>query len=59
MSRLYPFIINQWLLGKDETYAESAYLKGYITEEEKQTFEHLKRRKEIRTSPRGNKRIII
>ena len=37
MSRLYPFIINQWLLGKDSIYVENAYLKTYITEEEKQT----------------------
>lgn len=37
MSRLYPFILNMWIMGKNETYVNSAFSKGYITEEEKQT----------------------
>lgn len=37
MSRLYPFILNMWIMGKDEAYANSAFEKGYITETEKQT----------------------
>lgn len=37
MSSLYNFILNQWILGKDETYVENAFTKGYITEEEKIT----------------------
>lgn len=37
MSRLYPFILNNWLLGKDETYVNNAFSKNYITEEEKGT----------------------
>jgi len=35
MSRLYPFILNMWIMGKDEEYVENAYSKGYIDEEEK------------------------
>lgn len=35
MSRLYPFILNMWIMGKDETYISNAATKGYITEEEK------------------------
>lgn len=34
MSRLYPFILNMWVMGKDETYVKNALVKGYITEEE-------------------------
>lgn len=37
MSRLYPFILNMWIMGKDEVYVNNAYDKGYITESEKQT----------------------
>lgn len=37
MSRLYPFILNMWIMGKDETYVSSALLKGYITQTEKDT----------------------
>jgi hypothetical protein len=37
MSRLYPFILNMWVMGKDQTYVENAYSKGYITEDEKNT----------------------
>lgn len=37
MSRLYPFILTQWILGKDEVYVNNAFLKGYITEDEKAT----------------------
>lgn len=37
MSRLYPFILNMWIMGKDETYVNSAFEKDYITEAEKQT----------------------
>jgi hypothetical protein len=36
MSRLYPFILNMWKMGKDETYVNNAFAKDYITEEEKQ-----------------------
>lgn len=36
MSRLYPFILNMWIMGKDESYVENAFSKGYITEEEKE-----------------------
>lgn len=36
MSRLYPFILNMWIMGKNETYVNNAFEKGYITEEEKQ-----------------------
>lgn len=36
MSPLFNFIKNQWIMGKDETYVNNAFLKGYITEEEKQ-----------------------
>ena len=35
MSRLYPFILNMWLMGKDETYVNNALEKGYITKDEK------------------------
>lgn len=35
MSRLYPFILNQWIMGKDETYVSNAFIQGYITENEK------------------------
>ena len=35
MSRLYPFILNMWVMGKDETYVNNALAKGYITEEER------------------------
>lgn len=35
MSRLYPFILNNWLMGKDETYVNDALEKKYITEEER------------------------
>jgi hypothetical protein len=34
MSRLYPFILNMWVMGKDETYVRNAQAKGYITAEE-------------------------
>lgn len=37
MSRLYPFILNMWVMGKDEVYVENAFSKGYITQEEKET----------------------
>ncbi|MDQ0414578.1 hypothetical protein J2S25_002787 [Mesobacillus stamsii] len=37
MSRLYPFILNMWIMGKDEIYVNNAAVKGYITEEEKIT----------------------
>lgn len=37
MSRLYQFILNQWVMGKDETYVNNAFDKNYITETEKQT----------------------
>lgn len=36
MSRLYLFILNMWVMGKDEFYVNNAFTKGYITEEEKQ-----------------------
>lgn len=35
MSRLYPFILNMWVMGKDETYVNNALAKGYITELER------------------------
>ena len=35
MSRLYPFILNMWIMGKDEAYVQSALDKGYVTEDEK------------------------
>lgn len=35
MSRLYPFILNMWMMGKDETYVNNALRLGYITEDEK------------------------
>lgn len=34
MSTLYPFILNNWLLGKGTDYVMLACTKGYITEEE-------------------------
>lgn len=37
MSRLYQFILNNWIMGKDEVYVNNALEKGYITETEKQT----------------------
>lgn len=37
MSTLYPFILNQWILGKDEIYVQNAQTKGYITTEEATT----------------------
>jgi hypothetical protein len=36
MSRLYPFILNMWIMGKDESYVQNALTKGYITTEESQ-----------------------
>lgn len=36
MSRLYPFILNMWIMGKDEVYVANALKKGYITEEEEE-----------------------
>lgn len=36
MSRLYPFILNMWIMGKDEVYVSKALELRYITEEEKQ-----------------------
>lgn len=35
MLRLYPFILNMWVMGKDESYVNNALSKGYITVEEK------------------------
>lgn len=35
MSRLYPFILNMWIMGKDEAYVNNALSKGYITEIER------------------------
>ncbi|MFC3883745.1 hypothetical protein ACFOU2_09630 [Bacillus songklensis] len=35
MSRLYPFILNMWIMGKDQTYVNNAYNLGYITTDEK------------------------
>lgn len=35
MSQLYPFILNMWIMGKDEAYVNTAYNKGYIKEEER------------------------
>ena len=37
MSRLFPFILNNWILGKDESYVNNAYVKLYITLGEKAT----------------------
>ncbi len=31
MSRLYPFILNMWIMGKDEAYVNNALAKVYIT----------------------------
>lgn len=39
MSPLYNFILNQWKLGKDETYVQNAVSKGYITSEEQFTIQ--------------------
>lgn len=36
MSRLYAFILNMWIMGKDESYVNNAFQKCYITEDEKQ-----------------------
>ena len=36
MSRLYPFILNMWVMGKDEGYVSSALRLKYITQEEKE-----------------------
>jgi hypothetical protein len=36
MSRLYPFILNMWVMGKDEIYVNNALRLGYITEGEKE-----------------------
>lgn len=36
MSKLYPFILNMWIMGKDETYVDNAFKKSYITQEEKE-----------------------
>ena len=36
MSRLYPYILNMWVMGKDEAYVNNAYSKGYITADEKE-----------------------
>ncbi|AJG61543.1 MULTISPECIES: hypothetical protein [Bacillus] len=36
MSRLYPFILNMWIMGKDEIYLNNAFAKNYITQEEKE-----------------------
>lgn len=35
MSRLYPFILNMWIMGKDEVYVANALRLGYITENER------------------------
>lgn len=35
MSRLYGFILNMWVMGKDEDYVNRALEKGYITEDER------------------------
>ncbi len=35
MSRLYAFILNMWIMGKDEAYVNNAFQKEYITEDEK------------------------
>lgn len=34
MSALYNFILNQWIMGKDEAYVNNAVTKGYITQDE-------------------------
>lgn len=39
MSRLYPFILNMWIMEKDEAHVNNAFQKDYITEDEKQTFQ--------------------
>lgn len=36
MSRLYPFILNMWIMGKDEDYVNNALRLKYITQEEKE-----------------------
>lgn len=35
MSRLYQFILYQWILGKEEDYVNAALAKGYITADER------------------------
>lgn len=35
MSKLYPFILNMWIMGKDEAYVNNALAKGYIAEDER------------------------
>lgn len=37
MSLLYKFILNQWIMGKDESYVNNAVAKGYITQDEANT----------------------
>lgn len=34
MSRLYPFILSMWIMGRGELYVNNALLKDYITEAE-------------------------
>ena len=36
MSRLYPFILSMWIMGKDEVYVNNALRLGYITEDERE-----------------------
>ena len=36
MSRLYPFILNMWVMGKDEDYVNNALRLKYITQDEKE-----------------------
>lgn len=36
MSRLYQFVLNNWIMGKNEEYINSAFEKEYITETEKE-----------------------
>lgn len=36
MSRLYPFILNMWVMGKGKEYVENAHNLGYITQKEKE-----------------------
>lgn len=35
MSVLYNFVLTNWLMGKPESYVDSAFILGYITEEER------------------------
>lgn len=37
MSKLYQFILNQWVMGKDEAYINAEVAKGYITQDEANT----------------------